>query len=1389
MANRVTQFVVERLLVNSTATLARTTQFVVERLVVFPKNGNWNGDGATAVSLSALRIGYGPLEADGVTNVGFTATGKHLNTPLRLGKSGFGGTSRENAGPNTRKITRRLGRYPLGGGILSLAYTGKQSSVPVTGVTNVYFRWQVNTVTDPLTAKLALNFSKLAKFSLGYNAQIRSTSTLATAQATGATSVAITAINNTSDGNWERFQLPNIDTGRQNVATDFRKAGTEPVAGNLYSLANFGFKKILPGKALSQLFNSTRLSFITTRPPLAADFKEQYFFNTTTVWPSISNFTGGIPNGNTFSYYRPITVAHSQVSGTPSNFPVLIQGTFSWLATVANGGRLQNANGYDISFAVNTNGTGACPYEVESYSPTTGAVTIWVKVPQLSSSVDTTFYIFYGSVSVSSSLASPSNVWDGNYKGVYHLGTIGTALSGADSTSNTNTLSLVNTPTAVTGKIGGGGQFISASSQQLTTAISPSAPAMTYEVWIKPNSFPHPYNTVVSTSNGGFNAYFDLHIKSTAKVASYLTANSTVAYDGTGTTTLSAGTWYHIVQTYDSVSGLITYVNGSVDGTAAANGAAQGSMVRFEVGNEFSQNRFFDGLIDEVRVSNIARSASWVVTSYNNQSTPGTFLSAGTEVAASTSVFAGSVFRGSTGLSFVYHIDRIAKVTSGVTNVVGFECDGFASVTANFSQVSITGFQSTGTSTTNFVTVNQIQAGFAQIAGVTNVSLTSSKLSYGPWEADGATNVQFTSIGGLIGGFEADGSLNFALTGTRVGIGNIQGDGNTAINTFNSRVIWGGVIQPIGLTSVAINSNQTYSFGNLFTMNGTTAVSYSARQSFAENMQWAGQTDITFPDVKNKISNAPLNMDGTGAFVSDSIADYFVQININNSTDFQFGTSVHPYIQIACSGVGDLFYQAIRRIVFSFQADGVTTVSPTAIRLLAADSVFNMNGITSFAEAAVGRYTGFIIGFGHTDLSVNTTGKIVNATINADGSVNFAINGASDQFATTIFDQIDQEMSSLGSFILNLTTNQTITSTMTANGIHYVLGPNYVFALVADQFAMGNPDFPANITDSFTLGGKTARASDVGEFGRRKRKFGFGPTAPIGSLFHKMRVSESGQEWVRFNFFVDTELDFTSIGNTLGFNAAGKAALAGYGTIGHEIEKFVTFAVLTNVRNTQATLETLYTGNPRVDMTQVCYEMIWTPTSAVRNTQTVTEMLYLANLGAIQQVAVEDLYGNSINGQQSSLLNQVGIELLHSIKARAQLTQATLEALATGNPNTLVTQSAIEILFFNNIPRPSTSVINQTAVETVQNANPNAALNQLVMEAVHNNLRNLWVNQVGIETVHNNTRNLIVQNEAVEAVHSSLRNLLVKQVAIEMLIRAEYDPTVSGMANNPHYHI
>ena len=117
-----------------------------------------------------------------------------------------------------------------------------------------------------------------------------------------------------------------------------------------------------------------------------------------------------------------MTVDHTLVPSTQSNFTVLVSVTDATLKTTANGGHVANSNGYDIGFYTDSSGSTKLKWEIESYNPVTGQLIAWVKIPTLSSTSDTSFYLFYGDPSITSDQSDPVNTWDSNFKAVYHLG-------------------------------------------------------------------------------------------------------------------------------------------------------------------------------------------------------------------------------------------------------------------------------------------------------------------------------------------------------------------------------------------------------------------------------------------------------------------------------------------------------------------------------------------------------------------------------------------------------------------------------------------------------------------------------------------------------------------------------------------------------------------------------------------------------------------------------------------------------------------------------------------------------------------------------------------------------------------------------------------------------
>ncbi len=347
-----------------------------------------------------------------------------------------------------------------------------------------------------------------------------------------------------------------------------------------------------------------------------------------------------------FQYFRSLTVTSNSalLPSTQTNFPVLVKISDPTMKTVANGGHIQNtvtaASGpavtmpADLIFTSDSLGATKIPWEVESYDGTNGVLWAWVLIA--SCALSSVFYCFYGDPSVvaaqNTGSFTPANVWDTSYKGVYHLAD-GTTLLLTDSTSNAANGTGINTPTAATGQVDGCVSLASVSSQYVTVGNTPNAPAaITYELWVKATSFPTAYVTPISKSDG--TNFVDLHMKSTGKLACYArnTTPASINYDGTGTNTLVTGTWYHLAMTYDSTNGLIGYVNGGVDGSAASALPLNPNTATTSIGDDDDHNpRYWNGQIDEVRISNTGRAANWIKASYNSQNDPTTFITLGLE--------------------------------------------------------------------------------------------------------------------------------------------------------------------------------------------------------------------------------------------------------------------------------------------------------------------------------------------------------------------------------------------------------------------------------------------------------------------------------------------------------------------------------------------------------------------------------------------------------------------------------------------------------------------------------------------------------------------------------------------------------------------------------------
>jgi hypothetical protein len=333
-----------------------------------------------------------------------------------------------------------------------------------------------------------------------------------------------------------------------------------------------------------------------------------------------------------FGFYKGVRIQTGQAGTAQTNFPALVPflAGDADFASVANGGKART-DGFDIRPYADSGLTVALTFQLVSYSAATGAFEMWVLLPTAQDGV--TVYMAVGDNAVSTD-GSSTSVWDSNFYGVYHDPSTGTdASQGGNTLTNHNSVS-----SSASGQIGNAGSFASASTQYMDkTAVSQPA-AITMSGWINPTTLSATYNTPLTSQDAANTIFAALHVKSTGKMACYVntTLNSGTVLVDPGSHTVSTGTLTHIAMTYDSVSGLVVYVNSASDGTFAANGTIVSGTVITTIGRDpGTAGREWNGLIDEVHLSNIARSASWITTEYNNQVNLGNFWTKGTLVPAS----------------------------------------------------------------------------------------------------------------------------------------------------------------------------------------------------------------------------------------------------------------------------------------------------------------------------------------------------------------------------------------------------------------------------------------------------------------------------------------------------------------------------------------------------------------------------------------------------------------------------------------------------------------------------------------------------------------------------------------------------------------------------------
>jgi PKD repeat protein len=325
-------------------------------------------------------------------------------------------------------------------------------------------------------------------------------------------------------------------------------------------------------------------------------------------------------------FRKEIIIDYSKVDSSLFNFPVFISfGSDSDLVDNAQD------NGDDIVFI---DGNGVQLYhEIEYFDNFTGELVCWVNVTSISSTEDTSIFIYYGNL-ICGNQQNVAGTWDYDYKMVQHLNeTIGVHY---DSTSNGND----GTPMGglnqnATGKCDGADEFDgiddyincgNGSSLSISDKLS-------VEAWIN-------FTDIGNTSWRGVvtkNHYHDWAFavggtEAPGRVVIYISGSEcNTTGNVISTSVINDSLWHYIIATCDGYTTRL-YVDGIEEANSTTlNGTIHKSIENLIIGNYEESDKNFNGIIDEVRISNTMRDNAWIKTGYNNQFDPNTFYSVGDE--------------------------------------------------------------------------------------------------------------------------------------------------------------------------------------------------------------------------------------------------------------------------------------------------------------------------------------------------------------------------------------------------------------------------------------------------------------------------------------------------------------------------------------------------------------------------------------------------------------------------------------------------------------------------------------------------------------------------------------------------------------------------------------
>ncbi len=312
-------------------------------------------------------------------------------------------------------------------------------------------------------------------------------------------------------------------------------------------------------------------------------------------------------------YRKQITVDASatgaNIAGSPENVPILVRlslGNFQYFNNL-------KPDASDLR-AIAADDSTPLKFHIEHFDPQAQIALIWVLLPKVAGGGKTSFYLYYGNENASSA-SDPAGSYDDNQVLVYHFGPV--KGSPQDSTHYKNDPTAFNATVNPASLIGAGASFSGA--QTITVPASATGSlrlaaghGFTASAWVRFSAAESSADVVQLSGQG---TELALGISGTQAFARYASGSGApVSVQQTGQ--LTTGDWHHLALALGGGQ-LTLYVDGAQAGQAPAQAIDIAGTLT--VGGSAAGSSYFTGDLDELEVSDIARSADWIKAAATSQ--------------------------------------------------------------------------------------------------------------------------------------------------------------------------------------------------------------------------------------------------------------------------------------------------------------------------------------------------------------------------------------------------------------------------------------------------------------------------------------------------------------------------------------------------------------------------------------------------------------------------------------------------------------------------------------------------------------------------------------------------------------------------------------------------